>query len=338
MWGKYMLDTNNVVSKSNTIVDLKRLNLSLQELKVLDVYLSRINPKDESTAQVTFTKQEYCDLMQIESKNLKTKRLSRYIQHLFDNSVVEWLDDEDSFKLHHLFEEARYDKNTKEIILECGKSQYIRKMFFNINTCGYIKYALKNTIHLKSIYSIKLYLYFLQNRFRKCWDETLDELKENVLEVSDVEMYSQFKFFNFYILKPCIKEINEKTNIEVSYNSIKRGRNTFKIHFSCQFKDTEEILNGEFEEKVELPPYNHDEDVPFDYVINEIQEEFGRELRKAELKFANDFYELYGGRMMIVALNESAVYGSRSLHYMKQLLETWTLKGYTVEQVENGER
>ena len=220
--GIYMLNENNLVSKSKTIIDLKNLDLNLQELKVLDVYLSKINPKNIDTAKVRFTKKEYCDLISVNSNWLKTKRLSKYLQHLFNNSVVEWLDDEqENFKLHHLFEEAEYDKTTQEIILECGRSDYVRSMFFDINTCGYIKYALKNTLYLKSTYSIKLYLYFLQNRFRKKWKIALEELKENILEVSDIETYSQYKFLNAYILKPSIKEINEKTNLEIKYFSIK---------------------------------------------------------------------------------------------------------------------
>ena len=36
-----MLNENNLVSKSKTIIDLKNLDLNLQELKVLDVYLSK---------------------------------------------------------------------------------------------------------------------------------------------------------------------------------------------------------------------------------------------------------------------------------------------------------
>lgn len=40
-----MLNENNLVSKSKTIIDLKNLDLNLQELKVLDVYLSKSIPK-----------------------------------------------------------------------------------------------------------------------------------------------------------------------------------------------------------------------------------------------------------------------------------------------------
>ena len=36
----------------------------------MEVYLSKINPQDETTASVTFTKQEYCDLMEMDKSHL----------------------------------------------------------------------------------------------------------------------------------------------------------------------------------------------------------------------------------------------------------------------------
>lgn len=348
-----MLNENNLVSKSKTIIDLKNLDLNLQELKVLDVYLSKINPKNIDTVKVRFTKKEYCDLISVNSNWLKTKRLSKYLQHLFNNSVVEWLDDEqENFKLHHLFEEAEYDKTTQEIILECGRSDYVRSMFFDINTCGYIKYALKNTLYLKSTYSIKLYLYFLQNRFRKKWKIALEELKENILEVSDIETYSQYKFLNAYILKPSIKEINEKTNLEIKYFSIKKGNRIHTLEFTCHFKDTNELINGEFKEK-DIPSISSnltwdeiENDMEYgslEYVIAEIQYTFKsvnkkEELNKAELGIIKELYELYGGRMMVVASREASTYEKYSLYYMKELMKTWVMKGYSAEDVENGKR
>ena len=68
--GIYMLNENNLVSKSKTIIDLKNLDLNLQELKVLDVYLSKINPKNIDTAKVRFTKKEYCKLVQKSRTNI----------------------------------------------------------------------------------------------------------------------------------------------------------------------------------------------------------------------------------------------------------------------------
>lgn len=334
-----MLNENNMVSKSKTIIDLKNLDLNLQELKVLDVYLSKINPKNMDTAKVRFTKKEYCELISVNPNWLKTKRLSKYLQHLFNNSVVEWLDDEqESFKLHHLFEEAEYDKKNSTITLECGKSDYVRSMFFNINACGYIKYALKNTLYLKSTYSIRLYLYCLQNRFRKQWKITLEEFKENVLEVSDIETYSQYKFLNAYILKPSIKEINEKTNLEIKYSSIKKGNKIHTLEFTCHFKDSEDVINGDYKEisnsDIENPYPRYSDD----YMIWEVEQRFQKKMGKAEKKIIREYCELYDPRRVICALNEAVCYEKLNLYYVETILKTWIKKGFSVEEIENGMR
>lgn len=63
-----MLNDENIISKSRSIIDLRNVNLTIQEFRLMEVYLSKINPQDETTASVTFTKQEYCDLMEIQSR------------------------------------------------------------------------------------------------------------------------------------------------------------------------------------------------------------------------------------------------------------------------------
>ena len=140
--------------------------------------------------------------MEIQSRLLESKRLNKYMQHLFNNSVTEWLEDGESFEMHPLFEKAKFDKKNSTITLECGKSDYVRKMFFDISKNGYIKYALKNTLYLQSVYSIKLYLYLLENRFRSTWKIELDCLK-GIFECTS-DYYNDFRRFNSKILKTSI--------------------------------------------------------------------------------------------------------------------------------------
>ena len=111
-----MLNDENIISKSRSIIDLRNVNLTIQEFRLMEVYLSKINPQDETTASVTFTKQEYCDLMEIQSRLLESKRLNKYMQHLFNNSVTEWLEDGESFEMHPLFEKAKFDKKNSRIV------------------------------------------------------------------------------------------------------------------------------------------------------------------------------------------------------------------------------
>lgn len=147
-------------------------------------------------------------------------------------------------------------------------------------------------------------------------------------------------------------EINEMTNVFVSYETIRKARKVAEIEFTCHFKDTNEVINGEFEEK-DIPSIfstlawdeieNNLEYGSLEYVIAEIQytskELLGKEeLSKAELNIIKELYDLYGGRMMIVASREASTYEKYSLYYIRELMKTWIMKGYSVEDVENGKR
>ena len=79
-----------------------------------------------------------------------------------------------------------------EITLTCTASA--KEYIFNIDNIGYMRYRLKNVINLTSRYSYVLFLYLLDNRFRKTWSVDLEELKK-LLGCSS-ETYKQFKYLN----------------------------------------------------------------------------------------------------------------------------------------------
>jgi len=51
--------------------------------------------------------------------------------------------------------------------------------------------------------------------------------------------YLQFRDLNKLLLKPAIKELNQKSNIVVSVDTVKRGRTVVALHF--QFKEDKQI-------------------------------------------------------------------------------------------------
>ena len=78
------------------------------------------------------------------------------------------------------------------------------------------------------------------------WKIELDCLK-GIFECTS-DYYNDFRRFNSKILKTSIDEINEMTNVFVSYETIRKARKVAEIEFTCHFKDTNEVINGEFEE------------------------------------------------------------------------------------------
>ena len=103
---------------------------------------------------------------------------------------------------------------------------------FNIDNIGYLRYRLKNVINLTSRYSYVLFLYLLDNRFRKSWSVDLADLK--ALLNCKADAYKQYYRFNDLILKKCHKEICEKTDLCFSYKPIKRGRSISTVEFTVE--------------------------------------------------------------------------------------------------------
>ena len=221
------------VQKSTPLQSLTQTDLSLPELKLLDVYLSRIDSHDPEKRTVHIEKGELERVLGV-TRILKDD-LDTRLRHLFQ--IVEVKDEtkRKGFKLVSLFEEADAEPDENglwTITLTCTPSA--REYVFNIENLGYLRYRLRNIVELKSRYSYILFMYLENNRdFRKSWEVSLNELKER-LGCTSTTTYNKFKYFNDLILKKCHQEINEKTDCKFDYEPVKRGRVIVAIRFTIK--------------------------------------------------------------------------------------------------------
>ena len=221
------------VQKSTPLQSLTQTDLTLPELKLLDVYLSRIDSHDPEKRTVHIEKGELERVLGV-TRILKDD-LDTRLRHLFQ--IVEVKDEtkRKGFKLVSLFEEADAEPDENglwTITLTCTPSA--REYVFNIENLGYLRYRLRNIVELKSRYSYILFMYLETNRdFRKSWEVSLNELKER-LGCTSTTTYNKFKYFNDLILKKCHQEINEKTDCKFDYEPVKRGRVIVAIRFTIK--------------------------------------------------------------------------------------------------------
>ncbi|MFZ7286270.1 replication initiation protein, partial [Avibacterium gallinarum] len=81
----------------------------------------------------------------------------------------------------------------------------------------FTRYQLKNISSFKGTYSIRLYELLTQYRSTGNRVINLEDLRDR-LQVKD--KYPTFKAFNQWVIKPAIKEINEKSDLKVEYDTI----------------------------------------------------------------------------------------------------------------------
>lgn len=222
------LKDNYIVQKCEPLLLMRTVPFELGELKVLDTYISRINSHDDNCTSVTFTKTEYEQLMGLERTHPQT--LKKYLRSLLQKVVD--IPMPNGYMLFSLFTAAKCEKDEYEqwnITLAC--SEQAKELFFNIEQLGYLKYELKNVLSLTSKYSFLLYLYLRKERYRGEWVISLKELREQHLDIKNTETYLNFKYFNRDILDKAVNEVNEKTDINFVYETVKTGRRVTGIQF-----------------------------------------------------------------------------------------------------------
>jgi len=218
------------VAKIRPLYLMRTVPFELGELKVLDTYISRINPKNDKICSVIFTKSEYEELIGV--PNIDHRTLKKHTRGML-GKVVELTMSDGQYKQFVLFTAAEYRKDeygTPTIELSC--SEQAKKLFFGIKDIGYLRYQLANVLSLSSKHSYLLYLYLKDNVFRTQWRVSVEELRDKRLDLKDNESYKQFKYFKRDVLDKAIKEINEKTDIQYDWKPIKRGRTVTHIEFT----------------------------------------------------------------------------------------------------------
>lgn len=221
------LDENHVIQKSMPLLqELRHRNLTMFELKLIEVYLSRINSHRPESRTVLFEKNE---LKKIFGTSFRTDILRESLQHIQSLQVSEIAADgtRTTEKTTNLFDysELVYDVGGVACIkLEC--SQRAMQYIFFLEDIGYLRYKLRNVVHLNSKYSYTLFLYLLQHKFQKAWRISIPKLID-ILKPP----YDNYTEINKAILKPVLAEINEKTSLKYTYSPIKKGRTVFEIEF-----------------------------------------------------------------------------------------------------------
>lgn len=218
-----------VVQKSKPLFALTDSELTLPELKILDVFLSRINSHDPDKTAVMFERGELEKILNV--TQLKEKDLDLRLKHLFTSVKIQDDDEPRGFVRIGLMEraEAKQDENGLwQVLLKCTEDA--KEYIFNIENLGYLKYRLSLVVNLTSRYSYTMVLYLLDNRYRESWVIDVGSLK-SILGCNS-PTYSEYKFFNNDVLKKCKKEIEEKTDLRFDYEPVKTGRKVTKIKFS----------------------------------------------------------------------------------------------------------
>ena len=219
------------VVKANEIIQKARYDLNITELKAFAYIVSKIKPNDNESTTYTFSIKDYC---QVCGLNYKSGGNYRYVKETLKNLRDKsfWMSDETGrqFTVGWL-EKAIIDKRSGkiEVILDKDIQKYVLGLFNN-----YTQYSLLSTLPMKSSYSFRIYELLKSYAFTNSHTFDIDDLKAKLAATN----YVNFKDFRRKVIEVAVREINEYTDIEVSWEPVTKGRKVIQVRFDIKQRDS----------------------------------------------------------------------------------------------------
>ncbi|MEX0445549.1 replication initiation protein [Xenorhabdus sp. SGI246] len=221
-----------VAYKSNALIEAS-YKLTLQEQRVLLMCIGKLNPQDEKPENTfQLTAKEFCLAFPDMGKENAERRLQEAIERLWDRTISITKKDEKR-EIRWIQEKAKYfsGEGKSEIVFSDSIMPYLTQL-----QGQFTKIAIKNVSALKRTYSIRIYE--LLQQFKQTGDRIISlEDFRSMLGIDD--KYKTFKSLNQLLLVPALKELNEKSDLVISVDTVKKGRTVVALHF--QFKEDKQI-------------------------------------------------------------------------------------------------
>ncbi|EAS2000447.1 replication initiation protein [Salmonella enterica] len=221
-----------VAYKSNALIEAS-YKLTLQEQRVLLMCIGKLNPTDNTSGKrFELTAEEFFLAFPDMNRSHAERRLQEAIDRLAERWILLRCNTENR-EIRWIQEKAKYfDGEGKiEIVFADSIMPYLTQL-----TQQFTAITVKNVSSLKSTYSIRIYELLMQ--FKKTGDRliSLDDFR-SMLGIDN--KYKTFKSLKQLLLNPAIKELNEKSDLIVSVDLIKKGREVVALHF--KFREDKQI-------------------------------------------------------------------------------------------------
>ena len=265
---------NGIVSTSNRLI--RPIELSSNEYKALLYAMAVANYGEKNLNGKEITEQTYIylykdqlgELLGLEKKNSVNVAIDRIYKEL-SSRVAHFIIEEPTGtskrkvkKVHSvvpIIRELRWEDDAKNA-LQIRFTSEVLPYFTQLATGNFTNYQLKHLFALDSVASMNLYSFFIKNDF-KFDDPTYDvELSlEDLKALIDLneKKYDRWVDFRRYVLDKMLTEINNRTDLKLEYEIVKKSRAVTGVNFKVHKINTgalsgktnrKHYLNVDFEE------------------------------------------------------------------------------------------
>lgn len=230
------------VTKSNDLV-VAAYKLTLNEQRLLLAAISQIDPRKPMPRPLTITAHEFAEQYQMPIKQAY-EALKEASNALYERDI------------------KTYDGRYKSRFRWVDRVDYLdgggeTKLFFTIHVEPYLvhlnkrftSYDLRRVAELSSTHSIRIFEILQQFRSTGFYTVTVTDFREYLELGPSYERYSNLKG---KVIDPALKELREKSGLEIELKTERKGRAIHRLMFS--FKDQDQMrLDLAFDDEAAVP-------------------------------------------------------------------------------------
>lgn len=218
---------NYSVTKSNNLIDAS-YKLNVQAQKLVLACLAKVDSRKAIPKEISITALEFSELMGIDHN--AHRELYKAADALFKSSIT-LIDDNEEVELYWVQKKVKKLKGQGKVTLVWSDDvlKYISQL-----RSRFTSYKLRDIADLQSSHSIRLYELIMRFNDTNVRKISIEEFKA-ALGIAD--KYEQYKDLNKWVIKPALRELSKKLNIEVT--TLKTGRKITALYFT--FSDKKEV-------------------------------------------------------------------------------------------------
>ena len=214
------------VVKANSLIEAS-YRLTLDEMRLLALTIGTMNPKSEQQI-FEFSVSEFVN----QFPDMNADRAYTQIKSAIERISERWVKTEDEkhvTKFRWVSSQTYFKKDGRfKIALTNEIMPYLTQL-----KGQFTQYQLNHISGFSSVHAIRLYELFTQYK----------RLGERYISVEDLkkwlqleDKYDRYNNLNQWVLLPALAEINEKSDLYVEYEPIKRGRKIVGVEFSITYE------------------------------------------------------------------------------------------------------
>lgn len=214
---------NHKVIKANELIQQRTHMLSVQEQKIILFLISQLTPEQKEFEYQTFDIIDFCDICGIDnSSGGNYEYLRKAIQNLSDKSM--WVIGQQKDTLMRWISNAQIEKGTGKIQLRFDEEM---KPFLLDLKDRYTQFDLIYTLTMRSKYGVRLY------EILKSYEKLNEPVSFSIerFQVMIGSTYTRWQDIKRRIIEPAVAELNEVSDLQVSFSYKKKGRSVVEVIF-----------------------------------------------------------------------------------------------------------